>query len=71
MKKNIRSIDIKAFRGIPQNLSLDFTDSNGHAISAIIYGENGSGKSSITDALEFVLQGKIGRSDKINNPLRP
>lgn len=67
----IRSIDIKAFRGIPQNLSLDFTDSNGHAISAIIYGENGSGKSSITDALEFVLQGKIGRSDKINNPLRP
>lgn len=71
MDKRIKGLDIKCFRGIPNQLSIDFTNPKGYALSSIIYGENGSGKSSIIDALEFVLQGKIERSDKFRNPLRP
>lgn len=71
MDKRIKGLDIKCFRGIPNQLSIDFTNPKGDALSAIIYGENGSGKSSIIDALEFVLQGRIERSNKISNPLRP
>lgn len=71
MDKRIKGLDIKCFRGIPNQLSIDFTNPKGYALSSIIYGENGSGKSSIIDALEFVLQGKIERSDKLRNPLRP
>ena len=66
----ISSIDIKAFRGIPLKCQLDFTEKNSPR-SLILYGGNGSGKSSIVDALEFVLQGRIDRSISIKSPKRP
>ena len=61
----IAKIDIESFRGIPGHCSLDFRDKSGKACSAIIYGGNGSGKSSIVDAIEYNLQGRIERSEKI------
>jgi predicted ATP-dependent endonuclease of OLD family len=51
----IEKITIKEFRGI-RELSLDLKASN-FAIS----GPNGTGKSGVVDALEFVLTGNISR----------
>ena len=54
----IKSISIKHFRGIPNEMSLDFSN-NGEPTSFLIYGDNGSGKSSIIDAIELSTQGTI------------
>ena len=67
----IKKVHIEAFRGIPKVLDLEFTDKHGKPISAIIYGDNGTGKSSIVDAIEFGLQARIEREQKINNKSRP
>lgn len=67
----ITKLNIKSFRGIPNECELSFVDRQGNPISSIIYGGNGSGKSSIVDAIEFCLQGKIERSNSLNNPQRP
>lgn len=66
----ISSINIQSFRGIPNKCQLDLSD-KGISRSMILYGGNGSGKSSIVDALEFALQGRIGRSTSVDNPTRP
>jgi len=50
---------------------LDFSNRNGDAVSTIIYGDNGTGKSSIVDAIEFNLQARIERDSKIKNSRRP
>ena len=67
----IQKIDIEAFRGIPDKRTINFSDKNGECCSAIIYGGNGSGKSSIVDAIEYNLQSRIERSTAIRNPKRP
>lgn len=67
----IKAININSFRGIPNEFHLDFSDRNGNPLSALIFGDNGSGKSSIIDALEYNLQGKIERSDSLRNEFRP
>ena len=51
----INSITIEEFRGI-RKLTLDFKDKN-----FAICGPNGTGKSGVVDALEFVLTGNISR----------
>lgn len=71
MSSKLTKINISKFRGIPNSISLDFSDKNGKPVSAIIYGENGSGKSSIIDSIEFVLQSRIGRITSLRNPQRP
>lgn len=58
----IQKIDIEAFRGIPDKRTINFSDKNGECCSAIIYGGNGSGKSS---------KSRIERSTSIRNPKRP
>lgn len=67
----IKKIYVEAFRGIPKSLELDFSNRNGDAVSSIIYGDNGTGKSSIVDAIEYNLQARIERDEKIKNSRRP
>lgn len=57
----IKNIKIFNFRGIPNNLVVDFTDNDKKAVSTMISGDNGVGKSSILDAIEYNLQGRIYR----------
>jgi recombinational DNA repair ATPase RecF len=54
MKTKIKAFNIKGIRGIRENLSLNLNGS-----STLIYGDNGSGKSSITDSIEFIYKNKI------------
>jgi recombinational DNA repair ATPase RecF len=51
----VESITIKEFRGI-RDLTLDFKENN-----FAICGPNGTGKSGVVDALEFVLTGNVSR----------
>ena len=65
MAERITSIALQAFRGIPSNLTVDLP--NGR--SCLVLGDNGTGKSSIADAIEWYFRGHIelltkeGRSD--------
>lgn len=54
----IKELSIEHFRGIPNDVKLDFTRM-GEATSFLIFGDNGSGKSSIVDAIELSTQGTI------------
>lgn len=49
------SIEINCIRGI-KNLKLDFNGNN-----ACIYGDNGTGKSGVIDAIDFLIKGDITR----------
>ena len=63
----IKSVYIHSFRGIPNELTVNFTDKTGKPVSTIISGDNGSGKSSIVDAIKYNLQGRICRESLIIN----
>src|SRR5262245_56471620 len=52
----LRRLNVVGFRGARLALSLDFT--NGHR-SLAVFGENASGKSTITDAIEWFINGKV------------
>lgn len=52
----IDQLNVQKFRGISDYLSLDLT-----APLTVIYAPNGTGKTSICDALEWLLCGSIGR----------
>lgn len=57
----ISQVEVINVRGIPGKLSLRFTSNDGKPCSAFLYGDNGSGKSSIVDAIEFALRGRLSR----------
>lgn len=52
----LRKIDVSGFRGARFSLSLDLTKS---CRSTAIYGDNATGKSTITDAVEWFLTGRV------------
>jgi len=54
----LKRLSISGFRGIPGPLELDFSDGS-TSRSLILYGANGTGKSSITDAWEWLTTGRI------------
>ena len=53
----LRRLNIAGFRGARFSLSLDFTPQHR---SLSVFGENASGKSTITDALEWFIAGRVG-----------
>lgn len=57
MPKIVR-LDVSSFRGIRENVPLVF---NGRSV--LLFGENGSGKSSFVDALEKLLSGRVSTLD--------
>jgi len=50
----IRSLDIKGFRGVKRELPLELNSK-----SLLLFGDNGSGKSSITDAIEWFYKDSV------------
>ena len=51
----IKSIKINGLRGVREPLNLDLNKK-----SVLIYGDNGTGKSSLTDSFEWFFYDKIG-----------
>ena len=49
MTERLQRLVMRAFRGIPGEMTVDF----GKGDSMVIYGDNGTGKSTIADALEW------------------
>jgi energy-coupling factor transporter ATP-binding protein EcfA2 len=66
----IRELDIRSFRGIPEQFNLDFSGNNRKAGSIVLLGANGSGKSSIVEAIEFCLRGKVSRRGNAGAKIR-
>jgi len=66
----IESVELEGFRGAPLRLNVNFTLSKS-PVSAVLFGENGVGKSTIVDAVEFGLQGRVGRSANFDSAIAP
>lgn len=67
----ITQVSLTNFRGIAGNAGLSLVGHNGRPVSALIYGSNGSGKSSFVDGIEMALQGRVGRSSNFDSSLFP
>ena len=55
MTERVHRLVMHAFRGIPGEMTVDF----GKGQSVVVYGDNGTGKSTIADALEWYFLGEI------------
>ena len=55
MTEKVERVVMHAFRGVPVEMTVDF----GAGESIAIYGDNGTGKSTIADALEWYFTGEI------------
>jgi len=56
----IKNIGIKGLRGVRESINLSLNSSQ----SILLYGDNGSGKSSITDAIEWFFYDQIEHLSK-------
>lgn len=55
MNERVQRLVMHAFRGVPGEMAVDF----GKGQSIVVYGDNGTGKSTIADALEWYFTGEI------------
>src|SRR5262245_23283627 len=55
VNEKLQRLVMHAFRGIPSEMTVDF----GKGDSTVVYGDNGTGKSTIADALEWYFTGEI------------
>src|SRR4029453_879411 len=53
--ERLQRLVMHAFRSVPTEMTVDF----GNGESTVVYGENGTGKSTIADALEWYFRGEI------------
>ncbi len=67
---SVKHLYVASFRGIPHAIDLPFQASP-TPTSVLIHGTNGTGKSSLVDALEFGLQARIHRSQHFDRPSVP
>ena len=58
----IASVKIANFRGVSGQLDVSFLSRQGSAVSALISGDNGVGKSTIVEAIEWACQGGARRT---------
>jgi ABC-type cobalamin/Fe3+-siderophores transport system ATPase subunit len=62
---------IENFRGVAGSITVELTKPPSRsAQSLILYGDNGSGKSSLVDALEFALRGRLSRRSTEGKKIR-
>ena len=54
MKTKIKNISIKGLRGVKKSINLNLNEK-----SILLYGDNGTGKSSITDAFEWFYYDRV------------
>lgn len=66
----IKSLKITCFRGIPRDLEINFVGNRGSLNSILLLGDNGAGKSSVADAFEFCLRGKVSRRGNAGAKIR-
>src|SRR5262249_25630795 len=66
----VARLEVNAFRGIPRELTCEFSR-KGNVCSALISGDNGVGKSSIIDGIEFALQGRLSQGRLLTSRRRP
>lgn len=66
----ISAMTLSAFRGAPDKMSLDLTK-DGNPASILFFGDNASGKSTLVDAIEFAIQGRVGRVATTNSAIHP
>jgi energy-coupling factor transporter ATP-binding protein EcfA2 len=62
----IKSLEIEAFRGISLKKDINFSTDEKQTCCTLFVGDNGSGKSSIIDAIEFVAQGRIHNTQSLS-----
>lgn len=55
VNERVQRLALHAFRGVPGDMTVDF----GKGDSIVVYGDNGTGKSTIADALEWYFTGQI------------
>jgi recombinational DNA repair ATPase RecF len=71
IQDRLRELEVKSFRGIPHSLHIDFSRPGQLPSSMIIFGANGSGKSSIIDAIEFAFFGQLGGMQNLGTRIYP
>jgi hypothetical protein len=69
-KLRLTHVSVTGFRGSPGTVALDLTK-NGKPVNVLLWGDNGVGKSTLVDGMEFALQSRVDRSSDFTSSLRP